>query len=272
MNYNDSKVFDQRKSFIKIYLSFLRIKQPLFFLFNYYPKKEENKYQIKFNTLKLIMFCYEILIYLFIYSSFFGSKSISKIYFDSFNFGKKCILGIIIALFAMIIKSIIYFLVYDYSFQKKIIEVKIKIKQSLSLERSKKKRKSIRNRPYADNNNIRERDGEGEGEGEGEEVKENEENELNKEVEKIIDYLKIRLIFFCLGTILVLIFELLLITSFCAVYKNSQSEFFISILVSYGLANIVEFFYCLIPACLRYLANNKDSETFFKIAKIAKII
>ena len=200
------------------------------------------------------MFCYEILIYFFIYSSFFGSKSISKIYFDSFNFGKKCILGIIIALFAMIIKSIIYFLVYDYSFQKKIIEVKIKIKQSLYIQ------------SIDDNNNIRERDGE------GEKVKENEENELNKEVEKIIDYLKIRLIFFCLGTILVLIFELLLITSFCAVYKNSQSEFFISILVSYGLANIVEFFYCLIPACLRYLANNKDSETCFKIAKIAKII
>jgi len=125
MNFEQSISYDNRSSFFKIYISFLNMKQPMFFLFNYYPKKEEKKCQIKLNSLKIIIFCYEILIYMFIYSSFFGSKNISKIYLGTFNFGKKCVLGIILSPFCMIIKSVMQYFLYD-SLNKKIILVKLK--------------------------------------------------------------------------------------------------------------------------------------------------
>ena len=136
MNFEQSKKYDKR-NIIEIYYSFLNMKQPLFFLFNYYPKKEEKKNRIKFNSLKIIIFCYEIMIYMFIYSSFFGSKSVSKIYFRNFNFSMKFVLGIIIAPFAMIIKSVVYYFIYDFM-NRKMVEIKIKLFDIFNRNRIKK--------------------------------------------------------------------------------------------------------------------------------------
>lgn len=266
MNYEQSLIYDNRRSFCKIYISFLNMKQPLFFLFNYYPKREEKKCQIKLNSLKIIIFCYEILVYLFIYSSFFGSKNISKIYLGTFNFGKKCVFGIIIALFAMIIKSVIYFCIYDNILNREIIEAKIKCMNLLIPEQINVNKISKYNRESGDII-----------------IKDEEKNSKNKEkkntiqdfdnlIKDLLDYLQNKFIIFIIATILVLFFEWCLVSSFCSVYKNSQIEFFSSILVSYFFANIISFVYCLIPSFLRYYALKMKSSTYFLIAKITRII
>ena len=182
MNFEQSKKYDTR-NIIEIYFSFLNRKQPLLFLFNYYPKKEEKKHRIKFNSLKIIVFCYEIMIYMFIYSSFFGSKSVSKIYFRNFNFGKKFVMGIIIAPFAMIIKSVVYYFIYGLM-NKKIVEIKIKIFDKM-------KRRGLKN-----------------------------EEDLTKEYENLIDeiikYFKKRLYIFLGITIIVIFLIWCFVSSFCA--------------------------------------------------------
>ena len=183
------------------------------------------------------------MIYIFIYSSFFGSKNISKIYFGTFNFWKKSAFGIIASLFAMIIKSVIYFFIYDL-INKKIIETKINYI-------NKKSENDIEN-----NNN---------------ENKE-ENREYNNSVKTTSNYLRNKLIIFFIIIIIVLIFEWFLVFSFCFVYKNSQNEFLISILVCYFYSNIISFIYCLIPSILRKYALKNNSETFFKIALATQII
>ena len=238
MNLEQSKKYDTR-NLIEIYFSFLNMKQPLFFLFNYYPKKEEKKHRVKFNSLKIIIFCYEIMIYMFIYSSFFGSKSVSKIYFRNFNFGEKFVMGIIIAPFAMIIKSVVYYFIYGL-INKKIVEIKITIFDKM-------KRNGLKS-----------------------------EEDLTKEyeilIDKIIKYFKKKLYIILGITIIILFLIWCFVSSFCAVYKNSQNEFLISILVCYFFSNIFSFFYCYIPSWLRKYAIENKSKIHFTIAEITKII
>ena len=238
MNFEQSKKYDKR-NIIEIYYSFLNMKQPLFFLFNYYPKKEEKKNRIKFNSLKIIIFCYEIMIYMFIYSSFFGSKSVSKIYFRNFNFSMKFVLGIIIAPFAMIIKSVVYYFIYDFM-NRKMVEIKIKLFDIFNRNRIKKE----------------------------EDLTE----EFSELIGIIIKYLKRKLFIFLEITIIVLFLVWCFVSSFCAVYKNSQNEFLISILVCYFFSNIFSFIYCYIPAWFREHAIKNKSKIYFTIAEITKII
>ena len=246
MNFENCLKYDKRETFFGIYLSFINRKQPLIFLLNYYPRKEEEKFRIKLTPLKYILFCYEMLIYIFIYSSFFGSKSVSKIYFGTFNFGKKCAIGSVIALFAIIIRSVIYFFIYYFTLYDQIVQAKIKLKDKLTSE---------------ENNSI-------------EEKKENIKKEI---IEPMLKFLKIRLIIFAGVTILVLIFVSFLVTSFCYVYNNSQAEIFLSFLVSILFANIYAFIICLIPTSFRYAWKNlSDKEPkdnwLFKAYYYSKII
>ena len=95
---------------------------------------------MKHKIFKIIIFCWELMIYLFIYSSFFGSKSVSKIYFGDFNSGKKCALGIIIALFALILKNLVYFFSYDLM-NKKIMELKLYFINKLRINNNHKNQK-----------------------------------------------------------------------------------------------------------------------------------
>ena len=242
MNYEMSVIYDKR-NFFHIYISFLKMKQPLFFLFNNCEICNKRKFlssiNIKLSTIKIIFICYEIMIYMFIYSCFFGSESVSKIYFGTFNFGKKFALGIILSPFCMIIKSFIYYFIYDY-FYKNIIEAK--------------------NKSNKKNLQIKEKD-----------------DTINSEYYKsfINELLKIignKTKFFAVITFIVLVLEWMIVSSFCAVYKNSQIEYIKSILVCYLFVNLFSFIYCLIPSYLRYYALKKKSIILFRIAEIAKII
>ena len=240
MFFKESLKYDKR-SFINIYISFLNMKQPLFFLINYYPKKEEGKFIIKFNTLKFLIICFEIMIYLLIYSSFFGSKSITEIYYGNFNFGKQFVLGIKLAPFAMIIKSLVYYCVYDLMY-KKIIDIKISC-----IEKFIPKRKQIN-------------------------IANNQNEEFNQLKSKLINKFKIQLLIFFILSVLILLFDCLLVTSFCSVYKNTKLIFFMSILIGYLFPNIFSFVYCFILSDFRYYALKNNSKVLFNISEIIKII
>ena len=241
MNYKQSSKYDKR-NFTEIYYSFLNMKQPIFFLLNYYPINEDKIIRVKFNTLKIIIFCYEVMIYLLIYSSFFGSKTISKIYFGDFNFGKKFVLGIIIAPFVMILKSLVYFFTFGLM-NKKITNIKI---TNIEIE-----------------SKIEERNDE-------KDTKEN--DKLKKLIDETIGFFMKQLYILLGVSIIILLFDWLLVSSFCSVYNNSQVEFFISILVCYLFSNIFSFIYCLVPTTFRYYALKNGSETLFTLYVISKII
>ena len=176
---------------------------------------------------------------MFIYSSFFGSKSVSKIYFRNFNFSMKFVLGIIIAPFAMIIKSVVYYFIYDFM-NRKMVEIKIKLFDIFNRNRIKKE----------------------------EDLTE----EFSELIGIIIKYLKRKLFIFLGITIIILFLVWCFVSSFCAVYKNSQNEFLISILVCYFFSNIFSFIYCYIPAWFRENAVKNKSKIYFTIAEITKII
>ena len=261
MSLEQSLNYDKRK-FCQIYYSFINMKQPLFFLFNYYTKINNPNFQIKFNSLRIIIFCYEIMIYLFFYVTFFGSKSITKIYLGTFNFGKKCILGMILSPFCMIVKSVMHYFIYN-SMNKKIVIVKLK-SYSYFVQEKNNYNKNLQDEVESEKkikfneNKI--------------DKKENLNNEFIGFVQDLLNYLKKSFLIFSVVSIFVLFFEWCLISSFCSVYKNSQIEFFLSVLVCYLFSNIYAFIYCFNPAIFRYYAIKNNSSLLFTVAEITKII
>ena len=276
MDLNQSLNYDKR-GFFQIYFSFINMKQPLFYLFNYYTKNKNNNFRIKFNSLRIIIFCYEIMIYLFLYSTFFGSKSITKIFFGTFNFGKKCAFGLILAPFCMIIKSVMYYFIYN-PLNKRIILVKLKCYSYFIFEKNKVSNDELDGiTPINNNENnqiiLQNNDNNNEKFVEKQiNQRDNLNNEFIDNVQELIDNFTKKFFLFFGISILVMFFEWCVVSSFCSVYKNSQIEFFASVLVGYLFANIYAFIYCFIPTALRYYALKKNSDLLFKIAEVAKII
>ena len=126
MNFSDSFMYDKR-TLCQIYTSFINRKQPLFFLFNYNSSSSSSvsTFQITYNSIKYIMVCVELMIYLFFYATFFGSKSVTYILKKQFTFRKRCTFAIILSPFCMIAKSVIHYFVYD-NIHKKIAEIKMR--------------------------------------------------------------------------------------------------------------------------------------------------
>ena len=274
MDLNQSLNYDKR-GFFQIYFSFINVKQPLFYLFNYYTKNKSDNFQIKFNSLRIIIFCYEIMIYLFLYSIFFGSKSITKIFLGTFNFGKKCALGLILSPFCMIIKSVMHYFIYN-PMNKRIVIVKLKCYSYFALEKNKVNYDEQEGVIPINNNNpmIVQNYENSNDKIEGKETRQRDQlnNEFIVYVQELIDFFKKKFFLFFGASIPVMFFEWCVVSSFCSVYKNSQIEFFASILVGYLFANIYAFIYCFIPTALRYYALKKNSSLLFTIAEVAKII
>ena len=65
--------------------------------------------------------------------------------------------------------------------------------------------------------------------------------------------------------------EWCIVTIFCAVYKNSQIEFFVIILISFLISCVIPFVYCLFLALIRKIAISADSKCFYYISKIFRI-
>ena len=86
MDYENSYQYDKR-TLCQVYLSYINRKQPLFFLFNYNSSSSGSisTFQINYQSVKFIIFCVELMIYMFFYATFFGSKSITYILQGKFN-------------------------------------------------------------------------------------------------------------------------------------------------------------------------------------------
>jgi hypothetical protein len=96
-----------------------------------------------------------------------------------------------------------------------------------------------------------------------------------KNSNKIKAYLKIKLAIFFTLSILLIIFFWYFISSFCAVYKNTQMILIKDTLISFGLSMLYPFGLNLIPGMFRIpalRAAKKDKKTLYKFSGLVALI
>ena len=84
-------------------------------------------------------------------------------------------------------------------------------------------------------------------------IKENKHSN-KKSISKIKKYIKKKIIFFYIFTILMFLFYWYLITCFCTVYQNTQIAFIKDSLFSFLLDNLIPFVIYIFPALFRYVS------------------
>ena len=292
MDFNNSCLYDKR-TLCQTYFSFINRKHPLFFLFNYNSSSSSSisTFQINYKSVKFIIFCVELMIYMFFYATFFGSKSITYIWLGEFNFKKKCIFAIILSPFCMIAKSVIHHFIYD-KMNVKIAEIKMRCYSNFIVG---KKPEEIKVNEFKDfweseeeqKNNVKEE--EKEKKEEQADIQEIEDDNLPEEekmrrkdkyekrklkslINELIKLFKKKILISAIVMVFVLFIMWYYISAFCAVYKNSQLVFFANILISFGFSNLIPFVYCLIPTIFRQDGVKEQSRFAFFIAKIFQII
>ena len=289
MDFNDSYMYDKR-TLCQVYFSFINRKQPLFFLFNYNSSSSSSvsTFQLKFGAVKFIIFCVEIMIYFFFYATFFGSKSITHILKNTFTLRKRFVFAIILSPVCMIVKSIIHHFVYD-SMNKKIAEIKMRCYTNFIVGKKKefkvnqfkdfwesdeedKNKEEVHNKKE-ENADIEEIENDNLSEFEKIIRKEKyEKRKLKLLIKDLITLFKRKILISFIIMILVMFIEWVYIAAFCAVYKNTQLNFFINIIISFVLSNIIPFVYCLIPTIFRLDAVREESKLSFVIYRIFQII
>ena len=107
-------------------------------------------------------------------------------------------------------------------------------------------------------------------------LKENKEKEnINEAFLKTKKTLIIKFIFFYIFNFLLLIFFWFYISSFCAVYRNTQNYLIKDTIVSFSLSFLYPFGICLIPGIFRLLSLNaykKDKKCIYIFSKILQLI
>ena len=94
-------------------------------------------------------------------------------------------------------------------------------------------------------------------------------NEKSKKVIKILTYKFIS--FFIISTIFIFFF-LYYISSFCAIYSNTQIHLIKDTIISFGLNMITPFILCLLPGIFRIPSLRKSGrETMYKFSKILQL-
>ena len=292
MNFSDSFMYDKR-TLCQIYSSFINRKHPLFFLFNYNSSSSNrvSTFQINYSSIKYIMFCVELMIYFFFYATFFGSKSVAHILLKKFTFKKRCIFAIILSPLCMIAKSVIHFFVYD-NMNKKIAEIKMKCYTNFLVGKKKEEEKVNDFKEFwesdiEDNNkNDKEAQEKKEEDADIQEIENDnipedekarrkekyEKRKLKTLIKDLISLFKRKIWISLIVMVFVMFIEWYYISAFCAVYKNTQLNFFVNILISYIFSNIIPFIYCLIPTIFRQNAVKEQSEISFYIYKVFQII
>ena len=99
-------------------------------------------------------------------------------------------------------------------------------------------------------------------------------NQPNEKIKiiKILKCIKIKLIIFFIFTSIVFIFYWYSVTSFCAVYENTQIIFIKDSLMSFLLGIIYPFAIYLIPSGLRIIALKNEKRNLKCIYKLSDII
>ena len=105
--------------------------------------------------------------------------------------------------------------------------------------------------------------------------KENNRSSLHGKSDYILRSLKIRLIFYFFFGLILMLFFWYFISTFCAVYQNTQSILLKSTFLSFILSLIYPFGYVLLPGIFRIpalRAENKDKEFIYNFSKILALI
>ena len=288
MDFEQSCQFDKR-SLCQVYLSYINRKQPLFFFFNYNNSSSGiSIFQINYQSVRFIIICIDFMIYMFIYCTFFGTKSIALIYQKRFNFRRMCILGSIISPGCLIIRSIIHHFVYD-PMNKKIAEIKMRCYTNFTVGKKKQEMKINEFKDFWESDGEKNKD-EIEKKEEMDEIQdiENDDNlsegekarrkdkyekrRLKQLIKEVIASFQKKVLISFIIMIFVLFFVWIYVSCFCAVYKNSQLKFFVSIIVCYGFSNLFPFVYCLVPTIFRQDAVRDESRLSFILANVFQII
>ena len=96
-------------------------------------------------------------------------------------------------------------------------------------------------------------------------------NNLDNESNKLVRILFCKFIIFFILSIVLLCFFWYYISSFCAVYRNTQIHLIKDTLISFSLSTIYQFFTCLLPGIFRInsLRSNKNrKEILYKFSKM----
>ena len=102
----------------------------------------------------------------------------------------------------------------------------------------------------------------------------NKEN-INKRFENTIKCLKIKFTIFFIIELSLLIFFWYYLSSFCAIYKNTQLFLIKDTLISFGFSLLYPLFICLLPGMFRIpslKAPKKDKKCLYKISKALQFI
>ena len=98
---------------------------------------------------------------------------------------------------------------------------------------------------------------------------------IPKKREKILKCFKIKFIFFFVLVILFLLFFWYYLSSFCAVYKNTQFHLIEDTIISFILSLLYPFGLSFLPGILRIpalRAEKKDKELLYKISKLIQLV
>ena len=265
-----------RRTFFEIYFSILNTKAPIFFIFSYYNSNKGISFplQIKYPAIKLIFFCIILYICFFFNATVYGTKSMTYRLDSKYSFGKHIAFGVILAPFCLIIKSIIYFLIF-YEVTQKIVKIKLKCFTSILISKDGEKQFSSIFEEEEDkeikkdyNTNF-----------EGEDYFNDSKKEIKQErmnlkilIIELFDYIKKRIIISIVCMVIIILFIWYYIAAFCVCYRNSQVSFLLNILLTFLFCNIIPCFYCFIPAYLRKLAFDKQNKNILICSKIFQVI
>ena len=103
--------------------------------------------------------------------------------------------------------------------------------------------------------------------------KEKTEIKLNNKISEVIKSLKLKFILFYIISSIFLVFFLIYLSCFCAVYRNTQYHLIKNTLLSFALSLLYPFALNLIPIFIRIPAiKSKNNECMYKISKIAQLV
>ena len=281
LNYMDLEAIYQydKRSFIEIYLSILNKKCPIFFMFTYYNSNKgiSLPLQIKYPGIKLIFFCIIIYICFFFNATVFGSKSITFAIKGTYGIGKNIAFAAILAPFCLIIRGIIYFLIF-YEVSHKISEIKIKLFTSLLIYKGQEEHdinfKSILEEKEEEDNHKNQVNGD-DNFNEEEIVKKDireERLKLKYQILDLFNFIKNRAIISMACLIVIIIFIWYYIAAFCACYRNTQVIFLLNVFLTFIFCNIIPCLYSFLPAYFRKLAFDKQDNKLFVCYQILQII
>ena len=263
MDFLSSINYDKR-NICDIYGSYLNEKNPLIFLFNCTSPSSISAYQ------RLIIFLRKVNIYFLITSLFFGSEIITDIYKENFGFKQKINLSLTVTPIIMILNSFIYNFTFN-TFYQKIGQVKILfynsnissknyfriIKSTLGLLSTNMGYQKEIQDDYNKNSNLKEEEKQKKG--------------IQTLVQFLFKYFRNKICIDFAIFIIVMFAEWYFVSVFCAVFKNSQFEYFKTIFISFIVSIIFSFVYCLYLAILRKIAISGNSKCFYYITKLFRL-